>query len=94
MSIATGRNSNNAFCTITSLVGTGAGIGVAVDAFNKMNTLSEIRNYILLKCDEINNNLILSVDTTNPTFIEYSNYLNTLINNVKSVTESEPKSDK
>ena len=94
VSMAVGSNSKSAFGTIASLAGTGAGIGVAVDAFSKMGTLNEIRNFILSKCDEINNSLVLTIDKTNPTYLQYNNYVNGLIANVKSAVEADQKSDK
>ncbi len=94
VSMAVGSNSKSAFGTIASLAGTGAGIGVAVDAFSKMSTLNEIRNFILSKCDEINNSLVLTIDKTNPTYLQYNNYVSGLISNVKSAVEADQKSDK
>lgn len=94
VSMAVGSNSKSAFGTIASLAGSGAGIGVAVDAFSKMNTLNEMRNFILSKCDEINNSLVLTIDKTNPTYLEYNNYVNGIITNVKSAVEADQKSDK
>jgi hypothetical protein len=94
VSMAVGSNSKSAFGTIASLAGTGAGIGVAVDAFSKMNTLNEIRNFILSKCDEINNTLVLTIDKTNPTYLQYNNYVNGLITTVKTAVEADQKSDK
>jgi hypothetical protein len=69
------------------LAGTGAGVGVAVDAFNKMDSLNEIRNYILSKCDEIHNGLKLNIDTSNQTWLEYNGFVNKLIANVQSSIE-------
>ncbi len=94
VSMAVGSNSKSAFGTIASLAGTGAGIGVAVDAFSKMNTLNEIRNFILSKCDEINNTLVLTIDKTNPTYLQYNTYVNGLITTVKTAVEADQKSDK
>lgn len=94
VSMGVGSNSKSAFGTIASLAGTGAGIGVAVDAFSKMSTLNEIRNFILSKCDEINNSLVLTIDKTNPTYLQYNNYVSALISNVKSAVEADQKSDK
>jgi hypothetical protein len=87
VSMAVGSNSKSTFNTIASLAGTGAGVGVAVDAFNKMDSLNEIRNYILSKCDEIHNGLKLNIDTSNQTWLEYNGFVNKLIANVQSSIE-------
>jgi hypothetical protein len=94
VSMAAGSNSKSAFGTITSLAGTGAGIGVAVDAFSKMESLNEIRNFILVKCDEINNTLILSLDKANPAFIQYTSFVNNLVSNVSNTLEAQQDNGK
>jgi hypothetical protein len=85
ISVVAGMNSKSTFGTIASLAGTGAGVGVAVDAINKMNTVQEIQRFILDKCDHINNALNLYIDKSNPTYLEYNNYVN---NFIKTVNEA------
>lgn len=94
VSMAVGSNSKSAFGTISSLAGTGAGIGVAVDALNKIDSLNELKSFILSKCDEINNTLMISVDKSNPTFIQYNTFVERLVLSVKSSIDEGTNSGK
>lgn len=74
-SIAIGLNSKSTFTTIASLAGTGAGVGVAVDAINKMNSISEIQNFILNKCRHIDVHLKKYVGNSDSNLVEYNNFI-------------------
>lgn len=86
VSLIAGLNSKSTFGTVASLAGSGAGVGVAVDAINNMNSVNEIQKFILNKCDEINNALQLNVNNSNPNYIEYNNNLQVIISNVQNAT--------
>lgn len=76
VSMVAGVNSKSAFGFVASLAGSSAGIAVALDAFEEMKSIDEVKKYILFKCDEINNAIRLNTDNQSDAFIEYSEYVN------------------
>jgi hypothetical protein len=81
--VIAGSYSKSAFGTIASLGAASVGVGVAVDSFSKMKSLQEIQYFIIGKCDEINNSLLLTVEKSNPSLNSYLDYVTNIINNIK-----------
>ena len=89
VSILAGTSSNNnTFSTIASLAGTGAGVGVAVDAINEMGSVQQIQSFLIQTCDKINISLSAFVDSSNPNLANYTQYVNNLIESVKNSIEN------
>ena len=79
VSFLAGMNSKSAFGTITSLAGTGAGVGVAVEALNKMDDYKTLISFVLSKCREIHNSVCNYVDNSTS---EFETFVTEIGNNI------------
>ena len=91
-----GQNSNTAFNTVASLAGTGAGVGVAIDAFTQMGNYEEMAKSIIAKCKEAHLGLTNNVDNTRQEYIGYAKNIEILVDQMMILTglkkEEKPKS--
>ena len=89
VSLGVGLSSKSRFTKVASIVGTGVGVGVAVDAISKMNSISEIQKFILNKCNHIDVHLKKYVDASSPNLVQYNNFIlevnDTINHSVKSL---------
>lgn len=73
-------NNNSTLSSLTSLATMGAGVGVAVSAFSKMDDIKEIQEFILEKCNEIDIGINNYVDNkSTDAFIQYSSNKNNVV---------------
>jgi len=81
-----GQNSNSAFNTVATLAGTGAGVGIAVDAFSQMGDYEEMVKAIISKSKEAHEGLSNNVDRSRQEYIEYAKNIENLVDQMMVLT--------
>ncbi len=79
VSMFSGFKSNSTFGVLASAAGTGAGIGIAVDSLNKIQSVMEFRTFLLRICDSINLEVLSFVSPSNPKIEDYKKFVDQLL---------------
>jgi hypothetical protein len=80
-----GSRSSSAYGTIASLGATGAGVGVAVDAFSNMSDLKQVVSVVLQKSDEVRSGVVKNVDTSRQEYLAFDGFVQEVIKNIQLV---------
>jgi len=81
-----GQNSNSAFNTVATLAGTGAGVGIALDAFSQIGNYEDMVKAIISKCKEAHLGLTNNVNISRQEYIEYAKNVDSLVDQMMIMT--------
>ena len=64
---------------LASFAGAGAGIGIAVESLNKIQSVNEFKSYLITTCNLVNEEVKAFVNPTNARLIEYEAFIRQLV---------------
>lgn len=79
ISVYSGFNSKSTFGMLASFAGAGAGIGIAVESLNKIQSVNEFKSYLITTCNLVNEEVKAFVNPTNARLIEYETFIRQLV---------------